>query len=617
MSESTFSSFLAELYSLWPRIALYLGGVVAGTAALMKAFIPFVTEYLRSQKQRVEERTRIRSTTRLLRAQFGQIGRHSATNLKRLTETFRGARRRREIVIMLTKMSLATKGRGGSDAAPQSLQEIRLEDISLFPEHLARDVLRMKLTTRNIEIDIVDAISLFEEHPDAVFERDEHSIESRRLDSLSSTIERCADDCRSLVVKLKEFERFQFPPGLLDRVLRRTATNVQSYRDEPIHFTDAMSLREAADWVNWKEEQRLIPIAVIASFIRSSLHLAPDESVQVVSQSFGTINSIVHCRGGGADYCLRVRVNEAIFQYEPGLLKEVFVALALRRVSQQSTADEILADIYRKCVANTVEFPPLTFSIGPDIYFGVTRCDLPGNRFPCIITEWFDAPLLAEAMDIGHGFHALGQAIRQLHSIRTSAFYRNLRELGEYRFPRNFSEEIVAEIAKRNDDVQLLADDMLSPLLERASLALSENHAFCLCHNDLHPRNVFWRSDPASPKQIAIVDWDNACISHPYLDFVKVLYWSKIGPDGRLGMDDRLFGRFCSGYGEEASKVKRSPIFLTLCLLWLMRVLMFEKKREVGGREVPRPFQPSAYYERHIFRCARALDRAARQSPRS
>lgn len=604
--------------------------LIAVSGSFAAALIPLLREYLQDKKRRSDERARILSTTKLLRARFGQIGRHSATNLKRLTEIFRAPPRGCDMVVALTKMSLRLSTKSDSDAsAREALNLAKVEDIALFPEQLARDVLRLELTARNIEIDLAEAITLFKEKPDHVFRRDEPfqepSRESRRIESLSITIERCAQDSAELVAKLKEFEQSEFRPSLLSRLFEWIGRLIDSipglpksrrraFRDEPIHFTDAMSLREVGDWANWKEEQQLIPTAEVAAFLRGALDLKlppGQDHVDVVTQRFGTINSITHCRHGGKDYCVRVRVNEGIFQYEPGLVKEVFVALALKEKNEGRTvSDETLAGIYRQCVKDpTAPLPAIPFPIGPDIHSAVARSVMRRNPYPCLVSDWIGPSLLSAAQRQFDGFFALGKAVKELHTIRPASYYRNLRDLGEYRYAREFSEDIVGEIRRRNDDVQVIDHETLNRVLDRVTETLSKNKQFCLCHNDLHPNNVFWDAAESARKKIVIVDWDNACISHRYLDFVKIMYWSRLSPDGRLTGDEKLFELFCRGYGDSDKNVKESPIFLALSLLWLFRVFMFERKREAGGRSVPKPFQPAKYYEDHIRICVRALSR--------
>jgi len=615
---------VAGALELDPKVILAIaGGIGAVIGSAIGALAQVAISMLQRSREKSDKRAQTIATTQLLRAKFGQIGRHSATNLRRLTEVYRAPLTGREMVVALKKMSLQSSVNSNATSVQERDNLSRVEDIAGFPEHLARDVLRLEITARNIEIDIAEAISLFREKPNDTFRRDslsdELSLETGRMESLSKTIERCAQDSAALVVKLKNFEEFELRPSrskalarktkwLLKLGLKESKEDRLEFHDEPIHFTDAMSLREVGDWANWKEEQNILSTADIIALLRTALKLQQDQPVEVVSQRFGTFNSIAHCRRGEVDYCVRVRVNETEFQYEPGLVKEVFVANALMEASgRESTSDEILADIYHRCIAALPEYSSVTFPIGPDIYFAAAHSGIQRVPHPCAVTEWSRTTLLSRSSDQNDGFEALGRSIRMLHSVRTSTYYRNLRDLGEYRYSREFSEEIVQEISRRNDDIRFVAKETLEPLLERVATKLSENEIFCLCHNDLHPDNVFWNSK--GEKKIVIVDWDNACINHPYLDFVKIRYWSRLDVDGRLIGDDSLFERFCVGYGESAKRVAQSPIFLALSLLWLFRILGFEKRREFNGKIIPKPFQPSHYYKKQIDMCISSLEK--------
>lgn len=559
---------------------------------------PTISNYFGARRQRADERKRIHATIQLLKAEFGHVSRHNATNLRRITELYRLQYTPSDIVVALRKMSLDQVAK---QPLPSALfSAVKIEDLALLPENLSRDALRLQLTARNIEIDINAGVGIFEAASKAGTSAKnvmETAAGRARLRSLTNTMERCAQDSAELVHKLKRFEQAEFPQPLRKRAHElwrsfREKFTASEFHDEPIHFNDAMSLREVGDWVNWKEEQRLLPTFRVQDFLRAALQ-DPTAAVQVVSQSVGTINAIAHCETNGKHYCVRVRVNQDIFQYEHGLVKEAFVALALRDARTSAFSDAQLAKVYEKVASADGSIGSIDFPIGPRLYFITACCQIPDRPFPAIVSDWIDEQPLGKSNDPIREFEALGAAIRQLHEVKTNFYYRNLRDLGEYRFRRDFGADVVAEIVKRNDDVQVLKRGFDRGLLKMSD-ALGKIQSYSLCHNDLHCNNIFVST--ASEKPIVIVDWDNACISHPYLDFVKLRYWSRIGEDGRFRGDASYFAAFCKGYGVNAGEVEQSPIFVSLSVLWLFRIILFEKRREAEGRGIPRPFQSSAYY---------------------
>lgn len=601
--------------------------IVPLVAALLGLLGPFLVGWWKERKETAEKRARIQNTITLLRAQFGHIHRHSATNLKRLTEIFRAPGTGRAMVVALTKMSLNAEVIGNTSSSRSKRTPIKLarvEDIALFPEHLAKDVLRLEYTARNIEIDISDAIALFQAKPTIVFKPEEQSAELSRMNSLSATIQHCAVDAERLVAKLKSLEQKDFSPRWLNRLRKFTGRfflrlwpwkeAIQPYRDDPINFADAMSHREVGDWVNWKDEQQLIPANEIAFFLRDALKkINPDTDapVDVISQQMGRFNSISRCRLGTKEYSVRVRVNESNFRYEPGLVKEVFVAMALAR-GPANECDDMLAEIYKECLSDQPQ-SPMSFTIGPYIHYAAKLTEiakLTGVKrypYPCLVSDWVNTNLLSDSVDQAAAYQELAYAVNKLHQLRTKNYYRNFRELGDYRYARKFGDEVANEIKRHNDDWKILRQSELESLLPILAISLSENDQFCVCHNDLHPDNLFWNPSDAVPNKIVIIDWDNACISHPYLDFVKIKYWTKLSTEGRLTGDNALFEVFCRAYGEDANQVRQSLIFLALSLLWLMRVLAFERRSESEDKPIAPPFQPSKHYEKHIDECFRSL----------
>lgn len=567
--------------------------VVAGLALVGTLLSPFLASFFKVLTDRVAEHQRRRTVVRQLQAEFGHVGRHAATNLRRLTELFRTPKHREDLISAVQKMSFKDPDKTSADTL---LAAVRTEDLALLPEHLSRDAMRLQLVIRNIEIDIeaiLQPLSAFQSNEPLDFSLSGPT--QRRFAGLAQTVERCASDSAEIIRKLKSYEKslFRFPGD---------SRKISGFVDSPIHFDDANSLREVADWRHWKDEQLLLEIEPAKDLLRRCLGLPETTSVVIASQEVGTINQITKCIVGSETYCMRIRVNEEIFQYERGLVKEAVVALALEKASRAggSTHDATLAEATIQAGQVESAQETITFAIGPNIEFFSRATSIDSRRtFPMVITKWARGVSMVDH-PTPSAWLRLGAAVKRLHEVRLDRFYRTLRDLGSYRFARDFAAEIIAELRARNSDTGLVPADRFEKKLVRFEAALRKAEAadrFVLCHNDLHPKNVFISGDDLlRPTEVEIIDWDNACVHHRYLDFVKARYWSKIGSDGRYAEDKNNFKSFCKGYGENSDDVLKSEVFAALSALWLYRIHMFELRRESGDRTVPSPFPASDHY---------------------
>ncbi|MEQ8227639.1 MAG: phosphotransferase [Rhodospirillales bacterium] len=568
------------------------------------AFLPILGYFYKSFSEWIRGHRRKVEVVQLLRAEFGHVARHSATNLRRLTELFRSPRTVSESIIVLRKISLRQTDIQSFEAL---FSAVKMEDLALLPENLSRDAMRIQLITRNIEIDVETAIDELKKYPRSVRYDPVTMHECRaRLASLSKTVERCAQDSAELILKLTSYEQ-----TLHGDWAKRQRKAAQDFSHQPIHFDDVTNLREVADWQSWKEEQQLLKTTRISEMVQETLGVDATE-VKTRRQFLGTINQISECQTSLGILCVRVRINQGIFQYEKGLIKEAIVASILNRMEKGDiksgvACDDLIAEIMHELELNegrvSIEFP-----MGTDIHFYSTSYAIDRFReFPMIISDWAKGRLLSLCPDevATQAFKRLGYQVSQLHSLRLKRFYRNFRDLGQYRYSRDFTYEIVKELGSRNEDIGLIPNSIFEPKLNEFEAALNkvkqQKLPFAICHNDIHVNNVVVDLDtPGNMPELSIVDWDNTCVHHPYLDFVKIKYWGTIGDDGRFKEDTRYFQDFCSGYGVDHQEVLASDVFKALSALWLFRVYMFEVKRESGGRRIPEPFPHSKVYKKAL-----------------
>ena len=193
-----------------------------------------------------------------------------------------------------------------------------------------------------------------------------------------------------------------------------------------------------------------------------------------------------------------------------------------------------------------------------------------------------------------HLYALAGQTLADIHQVQFAAFYADFLALGEHpvlwreRYRTAFDKEVAA-----------LQGRVLQPLLDAlGALAIPSFIADtpCLVHNDFAPGNILVRDGAIA----AVIDWDNAVIDVPHLDFVKMKYWTAKNPKGELAHEPALFSAFVDGYGPTGREIVRSPLFALYEVLWLLRVFNFERSKEEQGLARAPGYPAAAVYEKYL-----------------
>jgi aminoglycoside phosphotransferase (APT) family kinase protein len=180
-----------------------------------------------------------------------------------------------------------------------------------------------------------------------------------------------------------------------------------------------------------------------------------------------------------------------------------------------------------------------------------------------------------------------GQILARIHQVQFSAYYADFLSIGER--PVSWRERFQAALTKEMQAAQSRLPQRVAEALERLKIPFVTEYAPCLVHNDFAPGNILVRD----ARIAAVIVWDNAVVEAPPLDFVKMKYWTARNAVEELAHEARLFSAFVNGYGEAGQRIIASPIFALYEILWLLRVLNFEKSKEEQG--LPRaPGYPAA-----------------------
>lgn len=312
----------------------------------------------------------------------------------------------------------------------------------------------------------------------------------------------------------------------------------------------------------------------------------------------GNINVILKVESGDHTYGLRVRLHEAVYRYEPDLMKEVFILRLLQRAGKEPN-DTLVAEAFgrlREAQRGTVseqhdEAPAVR-------YFDWSRQFLP---HPYCIYDWVEGTPLVDS-PAPHLYAQAGRTLARIHQVRFSAFYADFLAIGVQ--PVSWSERYSTALTNERAAAALYLSSSLGAALDSMAIPGEAPCAPCLVHNDFAPGNILVRDGQVA----AIIDWDNAVIEAPHLDFVKMKYWTTHNAAGELAHDAELFRAFVDGYGMTGRAIINSPLFTLYEILWLLRVFNFERSKELQGLARAPGYPAAGEYEKLLTRLLRMAD---------
>jgi hypothetical protein len=292
----------------------------------------------------------------------------------------------------------------------------------------------------------------------------------------------------------------------------------------------------------------------------------------------GNINTIVRVECDGRLYGLRIRTQEQVYRYEPDLVKEAFVTELLKPPARPRT-DTAIARLFDTLLnARCGRLDSAATVLPPMQYYDWTRQVL---AYPYCVYEWVDGAPLWDTPGAAL-YRAAGQALAQIHTVRFEAWYADFPSVGKE--PLGWSERFPSALTKEIDAARRRLPSALAEAAAKLRLPDTLDVTACLIHNDFSPGNIL----VADGRLTAIIDWDNAVVDAPALDFVKMKYWTAKDAGGQLAPQSGLFGAFLDGYGPAGRDIVESLSFALYEMLWLLRVFNFEcAKQEQGIAQTP------------------------------
>ena len=324
---------------------------------------------------------------------------------------------------------------------------------------------------------------------------------------------------------------------------------------------------------------------------------AGQHTVRVDEVLSGNINTIVKVESAGRMYGLRVRIQEQVYRYEPAIVKEAFVSQLLGQDGTGSSDADIGRLFDHLLSARCGMLSTAAETVLPWLeYYDWTREVV---AHPYCVYQWVEGAPLWETPQADL-YHAAGQALAQIHTVQFTDFYADFLSIGKQ--PVQWTERFWGALDQEIPEARRRLSNTLGQSLEALSVPQAFTLTPCLVHNDYAPGNILVQDGGVA----AVIDWDNAVIDAPPLDFVKMKYWTAKNMSGQLGHDPALFKAFVDGYGPAGPEIVESLAFALYEVLWLLRVFNFECSKQEQGLDRAPGYPAAAVYEDFL---AKALDR--------
>ena len=330
---------------------------------------------------------------------------------------------------------------------------------------------------------------------------------------------------------------------------------------------------------------------------RAFARFAGNHPVRVHEVLSGNINTIVKVEHAERMYGLRVRTHEQVYRYEPDVIKEAFVSHLLDQ-DGTSTNDASTGRLFSSLLSarcGTVQ--TLATTVLPWVeYYDWTREVL---AHPYCVYQWVEGAPLWDTPQ-AELYRTAGKALAQIHTVQFTNFYADFVSIGKQpvQWVERFRDALDKEIPEACNRLPQALGKSLEALTFPNSLALTP----CLVHNDYAPGNILVHDGSLA----AVIDWDNAVIDAPQLDFVKMKYWTAKDGNGELGYEPVLFNVFVDGYGPAGQDIVESLAFALYEVLWLLRVFNFERSKQERGLDRAPGYPQAGVYEGFL---AEALDK--------
>jgi aminoglycoside phosphotransferase (APT) family kinase protein len=295
------------------------------------------------------------------------------------------------------------------------------------------------------------------------------------------------------------------------------------------------------------------------------------EAARVLGRAPDVLRILRAGGGGGADvlkikivgqpaaYAFRRRKPTDDGEPERWLSKDAVCAFLAQRFSDVPVDAQALADFLALPTGRDLPFPN-----GVDLLaygFGA------GERLPWSIAPWLEAPRLLDRPDAAT-YAALGRRLKAVHEVRFDAFWPELDRPGEAIGWDRWMSFMLGHFATPGF-AATVGRDAADAILD---LRPTPPSALVLVHGDAHPGNAL-----VCDHDIRLIDWDEAGVGAPELDFAVLRYRTRQLDGGLVGPDERLFQAAIEGYLSAGGRLDARQLALHQ-LLFLMKQLALPRQ---------------------------------------
>lgn len=171
--------------------------------------------------------------------------------------------------------------------------------------------------------------------------------------------------------------------------------------------------------------------------------------------------------------------------------------------------------------------------------------------------EWSTIRQQMNQQELQDAYGQIGQAVAELHAISFPAFGEISSE-GSVQTQGSYL-TMLAGRAQQIIGNPRLATMFLQVLDERAAIFADVDRA-CLCHEDLHGRNILFQQNAGRWRLATVLDFDKAWAGHHEIDLARLEFWSGMIGEG-FWPAYHMLGQLSSSY------VQRRPLYQ---LLWCL-----------------------------------------------
>ena len=295
---------------------------------------------------------------------------------------------------------------------------------------------------------------------------------------------------------------------------------------------------------------------------------APVETLRAIEVRAGAVNDIVKLQVDGIERPLALRCRRVLFPRvaDSRLAKDAVCAHLTSTGREKPIIATALADFLARETGGDLGFE---LSAHVHMFRHAPNTRGPG---PWSLCDWIEGEPLLQAPTEDH-FRQLGARLAALHLTRFETFAPDLDQPLRSRTWRGWYGDLLCFFAR--DLIEMPRFAALGERLRHLAPP-PEPAVFVLTHGDLHPANVL-----VTARGVQFIDWDEAQIGPPELDFPTLRHRTVLDAEGRLVAAPGLFDALVAGYRAAGGRLD-ATLMAYAELLYLVKQLKLSRLSDAG-----------------------------------